>query len=269
MLLCLPLDPSSVTEMQPDAPQAPPAMAEADPGPSLAWLLILVASTTDLQEIVQTLPCATSAPAPSSATPPLQSASGSRQQVSLPEEYYSEPERILGFFTIYSLYFLQHPTTDYDKIATLLSRLGGWALQWAVAIWEKLGEETRSYERFVLAMKLVFDHHAAGQQGSKWLFEIQQRRQTAADYTLEFCILLAESDWTVASLCAAFCCGLSSTLQKVLVGRDYDDYEHPGLALCPPQSSSVQPTDSETKSVNWYLSCVRPRRFRSRRLFQH
>lgn len=110
----------------------------------------------------------------------------------------------------YSLYFLQNAATDYDKIVTLLSRLGGRALQWAMAVWEKQGNKRQSYERFVSAMRLVFDDRAVGQQG----------RRTAADYTLEFRIIAVESNWTLVSLCR----GLNSTLQKALVGCDNDLY---------------------------------------------
>lgn len=43
-----------------------------------------------------------------------------------------------------------------------------------------------------------------------------------ADFTLEFWIITAESDWTLASLCSAFRCGLILTIQKTLVDCHYE-----------------------------------------------
>lgn len=84
---------------------------------------------------------------------------------------------------------------DQQKIAQFLNLLTNNALRWAIAIWEK-GEESLSfYEQFFEMFGRVFNHAPEGKEIRGQLFTIKQGKTCAADYTLEFCTLTAESGW--------------------------------------------------------------------------
>lgn len=145
---------------QQDAAQASPAPTETDPA-NLLWAIFGMAMNinrqhmeqaelkTALQEILQALHCVAIAALP--PTPALASSvllpTSSAPQTSLPEVYHGKPETLQGIITILSLYFLQYPASHRKKIGR--KGLGGKALQWAVAIWVKQGEDMQSYELFL------------------------------------------------------------------------------------------------------------------------
>ena len=65
-----------------------------------------------------------------------------RCPLSLPEKYDGTLSKCCGFLLQCSLYFTHQmgaPTTERCKVATVISLLTGWALQWAKAVWERGG----------------------------------------------------------------------------------------------------------------------------------
>lgn len=57
------------------------------------------------------------------------------------------------------------------------------------------GESLSSYDRFTEIFRKVFDHIPEGREGGEQLLAVKQRKQHAAEYTLEFHSLTTGSGW--------------------------------------------------------------------------
>jgi hypothetical protein len=56
-----------------------------------------------------------------------------------------------------------------DRVATVISALTGWALDWGAMVWETGGPEVEPYEHFTLLFRSVFDHHVGREEGERLL----------------------------------------------------------------------------------------------------
>ncbi|KAM9524527.1 uncharacterized protein ACWYII_043599 [Salvelinus alpinus] len=80
----------------------------------------------------------------------------------------------------------------------------GKALDWATAIWTANSTELRSETHFHTLFKEVFDHSPSGRPIEDLLIELQQIRNSAAEYALEFRTMAAGSGWNEAALLTVY-----------------------------------------------------------------
>ena len=103
------------------------------------------------------------APQPSGVPAAVGSVRSPPPSVRLPEVYLGGARECAGFLLQVGLYFVHHPSlSDDQKVATVISHLGGRALEWATAVWRGRGEELSSYADFVRRFREVFDHPPEG-----------------------------------------------------------------------------------------------------------
>lgn len=158
-----------------------------------------------------------------SVTPPWAGAASAPSPVSLPDHYVGSLKDCRGFLLQCALYFAHQPSMpDHTRVATVVSRLGGRALEWATAVWENEPHIVSSYNSFTNLFKAVFDHPVQGRGAGDQLLQLRQGTQTTAEYALTFRTKAAASGWNEAALLTAFRNGLRPELQKELACRDDD-----------------------------------------------
>jgi hypothetical protein len=101
----------------------------------------------------------------------------------------------------------------------VVSLLTGKALDWATAIWTANSIELGSKAHFHTLFKEVFDHSPSGRPIGDLLIELQQGRNSAAEYALEFLNMAARSGWSEAALLTVYRRGISRELQSELACR--------------------------------------------------
>ena len=109
-------------------------------------------------------------------------------------------------------HFRLQPTSyasDQAKIAYTLNLLRGKAAQWGTALWEVGSEALDSHEIFVTEMKRVFDHPIQGSEAATRLLSLRQDTQSAANYSVDFCILAVEMGLNEPAFVSFFKRGLS------------------------------------------------------------
>ena len=118
----------------------------------------------------------------------------------------SLPERFKGFLLQCNLYLARYAesVSGRDTVATVLSALTGWALEWGAAVWEMGGPEVEAYKRFTLLFHSVFDHPVEGREGGECLLRLRQGARTALEYSLEFQTIAASTGWNELALVTVF-----------------------------------------------------------------
>ncbi|KAL0147880.1 hypothetical protein M9458_056801, partial [Cirrhinus mrigala] len=162
----------------------------------------------------------TAAPAP---PPPPTPTPAINTRLSLPDKYDGTAGKCKGFLLQCSIYINQQPqyyTTDDSKVSLICSLLTGRALEWATAMWEGRQMSFPSYQSFLHQFREVFDHSIGGEEPGEELLHLKQGTSTAADYTLTFRTLAAQTGWESKPLKLMYRRGLSEELQAELACRD-------------------------------------------------
>ena len=110
--------------------------------------------------------------------------------------------------------------TDSIRVAYVVNLLTGRALQWADALAESGADEMHSYQRFIQALREVFDHSSSDTESAHRLYTLRQGALSVAEYSIEFRILATESGWNDVALRRGFYEGLSESLKDVLMHHD-------------------------------------------------
>lgn len=192
-------------------------------------LVKLTSLTEELVRSMQALTTQATAAAPSAASPghPAQtvSTSSNNPRLSLPDKYDGSPARCKGFLLQCSLFINQQSnlySTGDSRVSIICSLLTGRALDWATALWSGGNLSFPSYDDFLRQFREVFEHPAGGKEPGELLLSLHQGGGSAADYTLSFRTLAAQTGWTEAPLKLLYRKGLASDLQGELACRDED-----------------------------------------------
>ncbi len=162
------------------------------------------------------------APAPVPTTP-IMIPTPQNPRLSLPNKYDGSPERCKGFLMQCYLYINQQPltfSTDDSQVSFICSLLTGRALEWATAILEGNRTSFPSYNNFLRQFREVFEHSASGKEVGEELLALRQGNSTAADYTLAFRTLAAQTGWENNPLKLLYRKGLNEEFQSELACRD-------------------------------------------------
>ncbi len=188
--------------------------------------------TSLTEELVRTLQTLHVANLPTNATPsvpsplpitPTMPPTSQGPRLSLPDKYDGSPERCKGFLMQCYLYIHQQPLTfptDASQVSFICSLLTGRALDWATAIWEGNRLSFPAYDTFIRQFREVFEHSASGKEVGEELIALRQGNSTAADYTLTFRTLAAQTGWENEPLRLLYRNGLNEELQSELACRD-------------------------------------------------
>uniref|UniRef100_A0AAQ4RGT8 CCHC-type domain-containing protein n=1 Tax=Gasterosteus aculeatus aculeatus TaxID=481459 RepID=A0AAQ4RGT8_GASAC len=141
-----------------------------------------------------------------------------------PQRYDGSPESCRGFLTQCSLVFeLQAPQfiSGRARVAFIISRLTGRALEWATAVWGQQDPVCSDHEKFMQQLRQVFDHPYSLQEAASRLLKLRQGQQAVADFAIDFRTLAAESRWEESALMTTFYHSLGDSLKDELVNRDW------------------------------------------------
>lgn len=124
-------------------------------------------------------------------------------RLALPKKFDGTPAKCKGFLLQCSLYVNQQPSlypTDTSRISVVCSLLMGKALDWATAVWRDDGSVFPTFANFLQRFREVFEHPAGGQSPGDQILSFTQGKATAAEYTLQFCMLAAQTNWVEDTL---------------------------------------------------------------------
>ncbi|KAK1805701.1 hypothetical protein P4O66_001965 [Electrophorus voltai] len=148
--------------------------------------------------------------------PPCQS-TGAKGLIATPEAYGGDPETCEGFVVQYEL-FLEYQFTDQAKVFFVISRLTGKACTWGAAL--VTNEPLMSdYSEFVRELRAMFHHPHQGRLCGQALLCLRQGLRLAADYTMEFRILVAGTRWNEHALISTFLKGRVAGRTNLQTGR--------------------------------------------------
>lgn len=145
-----------------------------------------------------------------------------------PEPFHGDLGSCRGFLLQCSNVFDLRPatfSTDKSKILFMVGLLRGRALTWAEAEDSARSLSQMNYSDFIQRFKQVFDHPDYAGSAAKRLFALQQGNRSAADYSVEFQTISADSGWNDKALREVFVRGLNEQLKDELASKD----EEPNL----------------------------------------
>ncbi|XP_034047298.1 multidrug resistance-associated protein 1-like [Thalassophryne amazonica] len=159
-----------------------------------------------------------------SAAPPVPTAAPDVcNQLSRPEHFSGESGDIIPFLTQCDLHFelmsAMFPS-DRAKIVFIITHLTGRATAWASAEWRRQSPACSTLQAFQTALRQVFQHTSPGREAARSLMCLLQGNRRVADYTIDFRILAAKSEWNPAALHDVFFQGLSPQIQDQLIAID-------------------------------------------------
>ena len=128
---------------------------------------------------------------PCMSAAPLSSAPGRELFVPPPEQYSGDVGLCGSFLIQCSHVFDLQPTSytsDKAKIAYTMNLLRGRVAQWGTALWETGSDALESHDTFVTEMREVFGLAVQGTEAATRLFSLRQGSQSAANYSIDFCI---------------------------------------------------------------------------------
>ncbi|KAL0168697.1 hypothetical protein M9458_036919, partial [Cirrhinus mrigala] len=143
----------------------------------------------------------------------------------LPEKFDGTAEACKGFIRQVKLYFDHQKdkfTSEEKRCAFLMTLLTGRALDWASAVWDSDLRIKHSLDYFIELLREVFEYPAGGRDISTQIINIKQGHRTAAEFTIEFRMLAAQSGWNDVSLKDMFYNSLHPDLQTELACRRDD-----------------------------------------------
>ncbi len=134
-------------------------------------------------------------------------------RLSFPEKFDGSPDKCKGFLLQCSLFMDQQPllyTTDNSRVSFICSLLTGRALDWVTAVWEGGSMSFPLLTDFLRQFREVFEHTTGGKEAGEQLLTLRQGRDTAADYSLTFRTLAAQTGWDNGPLKLIYRKGLST-----------------------------------------------------------
>ncbi len=186
-------------------PSDPAAVNQLSSNVLAAHQLQLQCLTTLTEELVKALqsmqgttpPVNPPAPAPLLASSPP-STQAVNPRLSLPERFDGTPDKCKGFLLQCSLFLDQQPSlypTDISRVFFICSLLSGRALEWATAVWEGGSLSFPPLNEFLRQFREVFEHSVSGEDAGEQLLALRQGKDTAADCSLTFRTLEAQTGW--------------------------------------------------------------------------
>ncbi|KAL0152007.1 hypothetical protein M9458_052725 [Cirrhinus mrigala] len=186
--------------------------------------------TTLTEEMVKTLHSLQStavATAQTTTTPTPQAAfapsSVASPRLAYPDKFDGNPARCKGFLLQCSLFVSQQPAlypTEESRIAFVCSLLTGKALDWATAVWDLNRPTFPSFEAFLRRFREVFDTPKESEAAGERILTLRQGKSSAAEFSLTFRTLAAQTGWPDDPLKLHFRRGLNHELQAELACRD-------------------------------------------------
>ncbi|KAK9539547.1 hypothetical protein VZT92_004646 [Zoarces viviparus] len=155
---------------------------------------------------------------------PLDSTAGDVQlvresPVPSPAPFHGDMRACRGFLLQTTFVFNQQPRTfasDSSRIAYLTGLLHGRALDWAQAWFTQNPLDTVSFGQYLEAFRRAFDHPTYSQGAVQNLLRLRQGSASAAEHSIDFRILAAESGWEERALKRFFLSSLSEGLKDEL-----------------------------------------------------
>ncbi|KAK9513177.1 hypothetical protein VZT92_026735 [Zoarces viviparus] len=155
---------------------------------------------------------------------PLDSTAGDVQlvrksSVPSPEPFHGDMRACRGFLLQTTFVFNQQPRTfasDSSRIAYLTGLLHGCALDGAQAWFTQNPLDTVSFGQYLEAFRRAFDHPTYSQDAVQKLLRLRQGSASAAEHSIDFHILAAESGWEERALQGVFLSCLSEELKDKL-----------------------------------------------------
>ena len=138
----------------------------------------------------------------------------------LPKNYTGEFDKCRGFQGQCQLLFTHQPSwfrSDGAKVALIISSLSDRALDWAMATTRNNPQLMSDLSLFLNEFHATFDHPSGGADAAGRLHSITQGSHSAAEYTLEFRTLAADSGWGDVALRSAFHRGLLEDIKDLIV----------------------------------------------------
>ncbi|KAI2662464.1 Retrotransposon-derived protein PEG10 [Labeo rohita] len=178
-------------------------------------------------DLVQAIQGMRTSPPPAASPPPAQLAAAqpvtASPKLAFPEKFDGTAAKCKGFLLQCTLFVNQQPNryaSNESKIAFVCSLLTGKALEWATAVWD-LGQSTYpTFATFLRSFKEVFQPTPESSEAGELIVSLRQGRRLAADYTLDFRTLAAQSGWNDGPLKLHYRKGLNPDLQVELACRD-------------------------------------------------
>lgn len=140
-----------------------------------------------------------------------------------PEPYSGEPDRHGAFLLKCSLAFTHSPRTfssDAARLAYLIARLQGTALQWAEAYLTVHPLPTCSFDDFLAEFKKTFAHPVSEDRAEEKLLRLQQGDRSVAEFVIAFRTAAAVANWPDHALKGVFRRALNDDLKDQLASRD-------------------------------------------------
>ncbi|KAL2102227.1 hypothetical protein ACEWY4_001395 [Coilia grayii] len=135
-----------------------------------------------------------------------------------------------------------HFPTERAKVAYIITRLTGKALDWATALWSHRNPDCLTSERFMDALKRVFDDGLTQRQASSRLLSLTQGQRSVVDYAIEFRTLAAETGWEGEAL-PSFNWASSTVTQWGLACKDHLSPDPPATNSVIVADTAIVPTD--------------------------
>ncbi|KAK2921302.1 hypothetical protein Q8A73_000787 [Channa argus] len=140
-----------------------------------------------------------------------------------PERFSGRAEECRPFLLQCSLVFELQPSsfpTERAKVAYILCLLTGRARQWATAEWDRASNICSSAKLFAEELCKVFDHPATAREVARKLLQLTQGGSSVADYSIQFKILAAKTQWNPEALYEAYYHGLADYIKDILATRE-------------------------------------------------
>uniref|UniRef100_A0A3Q2EAZ1 CCHC-type domain-containing protein n=1 Tax=Cyprinodon variegatus TaxID=28743 RepID=A0A3Q2EAZ1_CYPVA len=186
-------------------------------------------------------------------------------RLSLPERFFGLPSECKGFLFQCKLFFEDSPSSfpdDKKKIAFILSRLSGKALEWAEARFASESSLNCSFEEFVQEFMQVFYQVNVKYTESRGLLKLKQGNRTVADFSIDFRVKAAASRWNKSALKSAYVYAMNEAIKDELATLDepatLEELISLTIHLHNRLRAKVKTNDTSFPSVSSETHCVSP-----------
>lgn len=161
-------------------------------------------------------------PAPMPQLPnavPLPVSGQKEAKVQLPVRYQGQPDKCRNFLAQCEVCFRAQPSryaTEESRICLILSLLEGKALDWVGPLIRNNSEIVRSLEKLRNELISVFDHSFTDQEAATRLMNLNQGRNSVAEFSILFRSVASSTGWADAPLMSLFVRSLSEPVRDAL-----------------------------------------------------